>query len=164
MKGKELLSLLFGLFFGLLTWIAMLFVNRAEAVKYACFAGVLGYLLLYPVLYLQEKRMARRYAALEKTMPSVILCQADGLFLVENKMRSGRMYVLKDELHIVAPDKNPPMHVVLPSAEIQKIWIDDTSICILTDEALMYRMTSGHVPELFDMMRRLGWLDLQENA
>ena len=99
MSPLVFLAAAFGLFFGVGTYLILLFILPEEALTLAVAAGGGCGLLLYAYLVIHATRMGKRYAEFEKTLPSAALCQTNGNFRMDNgRVRNGKTlsFILHD--------------------------------------------------------------------
>ena len=72
MKAEAFLCAITGFFFGLITYLLLLFLKIEYAFVYGLLVGIVFYLLLFPYLCIHKKRMEKRYTEFDNVHLNIV--------------------------------------------------------------------------------------------
>lgn len=69
--------------------------------------GLFFYVILYPVLWISEKKRAQKLAQAEAHLPDDVICITDGNVIYDHCVKNCRLYLYSNELLFLCLDDNP---------------------------------------------------------
>ena len=123
MNVKIFLSVFWGAFFGIMTFLICIFILPEEALGLSLMTGVLFALFLFPALIYDEKKT--KYLKLEKEIISAVFYKANGNFNLGKSVRNGNIYFCENGIIFASFDQKPfaVEEVLLPFIENMSLMI-----------------------------------------
>ncbi len=154
MKAEAFLCAITGFFFGLITYLLLLFLKIEYAFVYGFLGGIVFYLLLFPYLCIHKKRMEKRYTEFEKELGSPVFCKINGNFdLCGGKIKNGNIYFCDDGIVCVSLDEKPYLRDDILVQDIEKYQFDNVHLNIVTKDGRIFVITSPDVQKAITALR-----------
>ena len=159
MKAKAVLSAIMGLFFGLVTYFVLQYIEEPDAFLFAIISGLLFYLVLFVFLIIHEKGMNKKYAEFEKKILSPVFHKTNGNFKLHNgKIKNANIYFCEDGIALISLDEKPYIMEEIKRSNIYRIQCDDIHFNINTGDGKFYIITMPDAKEVFRKLKERDWI------
>ena len=159
MKAKAVLSIITGLFFGLIGYFVLLLLDIDQPFQLAALSGLLFALLLFPVLVVYGNIMDKRYAKFEKEITSPIFYKTNGNFNLGNgKVKNGNVYFCEDGIVCVCLEEKPYTLDEILLQNIDHYTYTFTQLNVFTNDGRLFVITVPKADEIIDLLMRKGWI------
>ena len=159
MKAKAVLSIITGLFFGLIGYFVLLLLDIDQPFQLAALSGLLFALLLFPVLVVYGNIMDKRYAKFEKEISSHIFYKTNGNFNLGNgKVKNGNVYFCEDGIVCVCLEEKPYTLDEILLQNIDHYTYTFTQLNVFTNDGRLFVITVPKSDEIIDLLMRKGWI------
>lgn len=146
------LSLIFGLIFGLVTFLLCLPItgDSVFAVKLSLITGASLALLMHISISFALSNEKKKYDKVEKSFGKKFICKISGIF-VFRKICSGMVYVFEDGIFIASLDCRPEILLKITAKEILGCRSNGSAVTIFADKGNILFKT----PEADRLMREI---------
>ena len=159
MKAKAVLSIITGLFFGLIGYFVLLLLDIDQPFQLAALSGLLFALLLFPVLVVYGNIMDKRYAKFEKEITSPIFYKTNGNFNLGNgKVKNGNVYFCEDGIVCVCLEEKPYTLDEILLQNIDHYTYTFSELNVFTNDGRLFVITVPRADEIIDLLMRKGWI------
>ena len=159
MKAKVILSAVTGLFFGLGTYIFLLYREIGNALLLGLFSGLFFYLILFVFLIIHEKVMNKKYAEYEKKITSPVFHKTNGNFKLYNgTVKNANIYFCEDGIALISLDEKPYVMEEILKIDICSIQCDDIHFDINTNDGTLYVITMPDAKLVFNKLKEKDWI------
>ena len=159
MKVKAVLSIITGLFFGLIGYFILLLLDIDQPFQLAALSGLLFALLLFPVLVVYGNIMDKRYAKFEKEITSPIFYKTNGNFNLGNgKVKNGNIYFCEAGIVCVCLEEKPYTLDEILLQNIDHYTYTFTQLNIFTNDGRLFVITVPKADEIIDVLMKKGWI------
>ena len=159
MKAKAVLSIITGLFFGLIGYFVLLLLDIDQPFQLAALSGLLFALLLFPVLVVYGNIMDKRYAKFEKELTSPIFYKTSGNFNLGNgKIKNGNIYFCEAGIVCVCLEEKPYTLDEILLQDIDRYTYTFSQLNVFTNDGRLFVITVPRADEIIDLLMRKGWI------
>ena len=159
MKAKAVLSIITGLFFGLIGYFVLLLLDIDQPFQLAALSGLLFALLLFPVLVVYGNIMDKRYAKFEKEITSPIFYKTNGNFNLGNgKVKNGNVYFCEDGIVCICLEDKPYTLNEILLQDIERFQFDNIHLNIFAKDGRMFILTAPDAAKIIEVLRQKGWV------
>ena len=159
MKAKAVLSIITGLFFGLIGYFVLLLLDIDQPFQLAALSSLLFALLLFPVLVVYGNIMDKRYAKFEKEITSPIFYKTNGNFNLGNgKVKNGNVYFCEDGIVCVCLEEKPYTLDKILLQNIDHYTYTLTQLNVFTNDGRLFVITVPKADEIIDILIKKGWI------
>ena len=159
MKAKAVLSIITGLFFGLIGYFVLLLLDIDQPFQLAALSGLLFALLLFPFLVVYGNIMDKRYAKFEKEITSPIFYKTNGNFNLGNgKVKNGNVYFCEDGIVCVCLEEKPYTLDEILLQNIDHYTYTFSELNVFTNDGRLFVITVPRADEIIDLLMRKGWI------
>lgn len=153
------LSLIMGLFFGLVTYTVLHLLGIDRAFLFAALAALLFTLLLFSFLRIHDSLTEMKYAEFESQIRSPIFFKGNGNFSLEKgKVRNGRIYFCEDGIVCVCMDENPHTLDEILLQDIQGFRYDNVRLDIITKGGQIFAVTLPDCEKIIELLQNKDWI------
>ena len=142
MKVNTLLSAITGLFFGLITYFSLQYLEMDNTLLISVFSGLLFYILLFLFLLVYGKIMNKRYEEFEKEITSPVFYKTNGNFnLGYGKVKNGNIYFCEAGIVCLCLDEKPYTLEEILVQDVDYYQFDDIHLNIFTKDGRLFVIT-----------------------
>lgn len=153
------LSALGGLFFGLITFIILIFVDPKDAFIFSILSGLLFCLLLLWTLVISSKISDKKYLEFEKNINSEIFYKTNGNFTTANGVINGNVYFCERGIVFVSLDKKPYAVEEVLLEDIQRYEVDNIHFNVYTKDWKKYLIMIPDADNVLQVLKEKGWIE-----
>ena len=159
MKAKAVLSIITGVFFGLIGYFVLLLLDIDQPFQLAALSGLLFALLLFPVLVVYGNIMDKRYAKFEKEITSPIFYKTNGNFNLGNgKVKNGNVYFCEAGIVCVCLEEKPYTLDEILLQNIDHYTYTFSELNVFTNDGRLFVITVPRADEIIDLLIQKGWI------
>ncbi len=159
MKSKAILSAMTGLFFALITYFLLQYLQLQDALFISVLGGLLFYILLLSFLLIYEKFMDKKYAEYEKKITSPIFYKTNGNFRLGNgRVKNGNIYFCEAGIVCLCLDEKPYTLDEILSQDIDHYQFDDIHLNIFTKDGRLFIITLPDAKNVIKVLKRKDWI------
>ena len=159
MKAKILLSAITGFFFGLITYFLLQYSETDDALLISVFGGLLFSLLLFILLLIYGKIMAKKYAEFEKEITSPVFYKTNGNFCLGNgKVKNGNIYFCEAGIVCLCLDEKPYTLDEILLQDISHYQFDDIHLNIFTKDERLFVITLPDAKNVIQSLKEKDWI------
>ena len=159
MKAKILLSAITGFFFGLITYFLLQYSKTDDALLISVFGGLLFSLLLFILLLIYGKIMAKKYAEFEKEITSPVFYKTNGNFCLGNgKVKNGNIYFCEAGIVCLCLDEKPYTLDEILLQDISHYQFDDIHLNIFTKDERLFVITLPDAKNVIQSLKEKDWI------
>lgn len=165
MKNKWLsnpliiLSVFCGLFWGLITFIILIFVAPKDAFIFSFLSGLLFCLVLLWILVASSKISDKKYLEFEKNINSKIFYKTNGNFTTSNGIMNGNIYFCERGIVFVSLEKKPYAVDEVLVEDIQRYEIDNIHFNIYTKDWKKYYIMIPDADNVLKVLKEKHWIE-----
>lgn len=158
MKKRLIVCIITSAFVFLSLWIGFHFIGPGLT-QPALAVSVLFGVLLYGFLWVYERVLESRYAAVEKQLPSPVWMKASGNYQTKPRQKSANLYFCEDCVIIACLEEKPYTMDVIPKEKIARYEsIDVVHLKIVTENGTEFSFSSGDTPSILEGLNRKNWM------
>ena len=159
MKAKILLSAITGFFFGLITYFLLQYSETDDALLISVFGGLLFSLLLFILLLIYGKIVAKKYAEFEKEITSPVFYKTNGNFCLGNgKVKNGNIYFCEAGIVCLCLDEKPYTLDEILLQDISHYQFDDIHLNIFTKDERLFVITLPDAKNVIQSLKEKDWM------
>ena len=159
MKAKAILSAITGLFFGLITYFVLWYLEEPDAFLLSVISGLLVYILLFAFLVVYGKILDKRYEKFEVEISSPIFYKTNGNFyLGDSDIKNGNIYFCEDGIICVCLDDKPHTLDEILLQNIDHFRYTPTQLSIFTNDERVFVITLSKTNEIIDLLIQKKWI------
>ncbi|MBQ8898155.1 MAG: hypothetical protein IJY86_06725 [Clostridia bacterium] len=159
MKAKVLLSAFASFFFGLIGYFVLLLLDIDQPFQLAVLSGLLFALLLFPVLFVYEQVINKRYKKFEKEILSPVFLKVNGNFyLGGSDVKNGNIYFCEDGIVCICLEDKPYTKDEILLQNIDHFRYTPTQLSIFTNDEQIFVITLPQTDHIIDMLIQKGWI------
>ena len=155
---KLIISGLFGLFDGFISYFALLLMEDPEPVRFALIMGLAAFALMLLFLLLKEEMMARRFEKAEKLLPGQPQLYAGANLRQDRKIASVKMYIYRDEVYLINVHQREPIITRIARHNVSTAQMESTIQLNLTlNDGQVLMLLSPYMEALVHQLRCNAW-------
>ncbi len=159
MTANELLSIISGFFFGLISYPILLIIQMEDAALIAVTVGLSFGVLLYLFLTVYGKIMNKRYAAFEKEISSPIFYKTNGNFDLGNgKSKNGNIYFCEAGIVFACLEEKPYAADEILLKDIDRYQMNDTHLNVFAKDGRVFVISLSDAQKVREMLREKNWI------
>lgn len=156
---KLVLSSVFGLFYGLLSYVTLLLLDDPEPGRFALIIGLGTFAVMLLILLLKDSRLARRYEKAEQLLPCPPEFSVGANFREDRRIASVNLYLCEGEMVLLNVHKQEPAMTRIPRADVRAAVLDSPVQLDLTlTDGRKLSLLTPYMEDLTRELRRNGWL------
>lgn len=158
MKKRLIVCVFTGMLAAIIVVPLMYFIAPELTEAGLCGCVLFG-VLLYGFLWVYDRVLQGRYAAVEKQLPSPVWMQASGNYQTKPRQKSANLYFCEDCVIIACLEEKPYTMDVIPKERIARYESEDCiHLKIVTESGTEFAFTSGDTPSILEGLKEKRWM------